>query len=207
MEDRPISNMTFRVMLLGIGDIVGENGLKSLLHRTSLEKYRDNLPPNNENIEDCLVSEATRLDEAIEDIYGRKGAISILRQVGNMQASWGIEENRAVADALRQQFNGKGDIERAKEILTITASIIAAQMNAEVWVEEENGVLYYRDRTFTHCFNRTSDEPVCHVTEGFLTGLARWAAPDTRWRAMEEVCMAAGGGYCSFAVMRDDSVH
>jgi len=207
MEDRPVSNMTFRVMLLGIGEIVGENGLKSLLRRTSLEKYRDNLPPNNEDLGDCMVSEATRLDVAIEDIYGQKGAVSILRQVGSMQASWGIEENRVVADALRQQFNGKDDIERVIDILNITASIIAAQMNTEVWVEYENGVIYYRDRAGTHCFNRTSDDPVCHVTEGFLTGLARWAAPDARWAVSEEVCIAAGGECCGFAVRRDDGVH
>lgn len=206
MEDRPISNMTFRVMLLGIGDIVGENGLKTLLRRTSLEKYRNNLPPSNENLEDCMVSEATRLDCAIEDIYGQKGAVSILRQVGNMQAMWGIEENKAVADALRQQFDGKGDIERVTDILNITASIISAQMDTDAWVETENGVLYFRDRAGTHCLNRKSEHPVCYVTEGFLAGLARWAAPDARWRATEESCMAAGGDCCSFAVMRDGDI-
>jgi len=206
MEDRPVSNMTFRVMLLGIGDIVGENGLKALLRRTSLEKYRDNLPPSNENLEECMVSEATRLDCAIEDIYGQKGAVSILRQVGSMQAVWGIEENKAVADALRQQFDGKGDIERVTDILNITASIISAQMNTDAWVEMENGVVYYRDRSGTHCLNRKSEHPVCYVTEGFLAGLARWAAPDTRWRATEESCMASGGECCSFAVMREDDI-
>ncbi|MBN1881633.1 MAG: 4-vinyl reductase [Deltaproteobacteria bacterium] len=207
MEDRPVSNMTFRVMLLGISDIVGENGLRTLLRRTSLEKYRDNLPPSNENLEDCMVSEATRLDCAIEDIYGEKGAISILRQVGNMQAVWGIEENQAVAEALKQQFAGKSDIERATDILTITAAIISAQMDTTAWVEMENGALYYRDRSYVHCFDRTSGHPVCYVTEGFLMGLARWAAPNVRWRASEETCMAAGGDCCSFAVMCDDEGH
>ncbi len=39
MEDRFISNMTFRVVLLGIREIIGKNGLKTVLNCTEF-KYR-----------------------------------------------------------------------------------------------------------------------------------------------------------------------
>ncbi|MBN1573625.1 MAG: 4-vinyl reductase [Deltaproteobacteria bacterium] len=202
MEDRLVSNMTFRVMLLGINEIVGQNGLDVVLNFTGLTKYRNAIPPNNDLVEDCWISEATGLDKGIEEIFGGNGAAAILVQVGKKQAVWGLEENGEVAGQLKKTMDGKGDFERIKMILTITATIISAQMNTEVWIEEDDDAVYYCDKSATHCFNRTSILPVCFVTVGFLLGLVEWATGKNDWRVKETRCMALGEEYCAYRVSK-----
>lgn len=202
MEDRQVSNMTFRVMLLGIREMVGQNGLDVVLNFTGLTKYRETLPPNNDLVEDCRISEATELDKGVEEIFGGNGAAAILVQVGKKQAVWGLEENRAVADQLKETMEGKDDLERANMILTITAGIISAQMNTEVWIEQEGDALYYCDRGGTHCFNRVGSQPVCFVTVGFLAGLVEWATGRSDWEVKETKCIALGDEYCKYRVSK-----
>ncbi len=202
MEDRLVSNMTFRVMLLGINEIVGQNGLDVVLNFTGLGKYREAIPPNNDLVEDCWISEATGLDRGVEEIFGGNGAAAILVQVGKKQALWGLEENREVTEQLKGSIEGKDDIERIKMILNITAGIISAQMNTEVWIEERGEEVFYCDRGGTHCFKRLSSQPVCFVTVGFLLGLVEWATGNNDWKINETRCMALGHEYCVYRVSR-----
>jgi predicted hydrocarbon binding protein len=202
MEDRLVSNMTFRVMLLGINEIVGRNGLDVVLNFTGLTKYRNAFPPNNDLVEDCRISEATGLDKGVEEIFGGNGAAAILVQVGKKQALWGLEENREVSGQLKESMEGKDDVERIKMILNITAAIISAQMNTEVWIEEDDGAVYYCDRGGTHCFNRTGSQPVCFVTVGFLLGLVEWATGNNDWKVKETRCIALGHEYCVYRITR-----
>lgn len=202
MEDRLVSNMTFRVMLLGINEIVGQNGLDVVLNFTGLTKYRKTIPPNNELVESCWISEATGLDKGIEEIFGDNGAAAILVQVGKKQAAWGLEENKPVADQLKESMKGKDELEQIKMILTITAGIISTQMNTEVWIKEEDDAVYYCDKSATHCFNRVSSQPVCFVTVGFLAGLAEWATGSSSWRVEEIHCIALGDEYCSYRISK-----
>jgi len=202
MEDRLISNMTFRVILLGVNEIVGQNGLDVVLNFTGLMKYRNAIPPNNDLVENCWISEATGLDKGIEEIFGDNGAAAILMQVGKKQAAWGLEENKAVSDQLRESMEGKGDLERIKMILTITAGIISAQMNTEVWIEEGDDVVYYCDKSATHCFNRIRSQPICFVSVGFLAGLVEWATGNNSWNVKETQCMALGKEYCAYRISK-----
>jgi hypothetical protein len=44
VEDRLIENKAFRVILLGITEIIGANGLKSILKYSGLTRYIDAIP-------------------------------------------------------------------------------------------------------------------------------------------------------------------
>ena len=202
MEDRLVSNMTFRVMLLGINEMVGQNGLDVVLNFTGLTKYRDAIPPNNDLVENCWISEATGLDRGVEEIFGGNGAAAILVQVGKKQAVCGLEENKEVSEQVRESMEGKDDFERVKMILNITAGIISAQMNTEVWIEEKGEEVFYCDRGGTHCFDRTSTQPVCFATVGFLLGLVEWATGNNDWKVKETRCIALGHEYCVYRISR-----
>ena len=48
IESRKIPNSFLHFTLRGIHDIMGTNGLNAILNITGLPKFRDNIPPNNE---------------------------------------------------------------------------------------------------------------------------------------------------------------
>ena len=202
MEDRPIENKAYRVILLGVIEIVGENGLKSVLNYSGLTKYIDNIPPNTNEKDVPMISEVAKLSEGIEEIYGIKGARAILFQVGRMQARWGVDENPDIAQKALAAMSGMSENDRAKIVLNYTADTISKQLNTETWIEQEGDVYFYKDKAATHCFNRKSDVPVCHTTAGFVAGLVAWAVGNNGWKVEETLCMAMGEPLCTYQIAK-----
>jgi predicted hydrocarbon binding protein len=203
VEDRLIENKAFRVILLGLEEIVGENGLKSVLNYCGLTTYIDNIPPNDTEKGGPRISDVTKLDLAIEEIFGKQGARAILFQVGRMIAKWGLDANPDVAQTAQSAFTTMNEHDRAKTILAYTAHTVAQQLNTETWVEENGDGFFYKDKAASYCFDRKSDVPVCHPVDGFLAGLVAWAVGNNGWKAQETGCMAMGEPECTFRVWRD----
>jgi len=204
MEDRFISNMTFRVVLLGIREIIGGNGLNTVLNYTKLSKYRDNLPPNDHEKNLCLASEVAAVDKGVVDIFGNNGAAAILFQVGRMQARWGLEENPDTASAARKIFSGMSEFDTAKTALELTSGVVAAETDCKAWVQADGQDLLYHIDENTHSFGVTSKTPICHVTSGFVTGILSWATGGERWIGREEACMAMGAPHCTHRVRKGE---
>ncbi len=202
MEDRLIENKAFRVILLGINEIVGENGLKSVLNYSGLTKYIDNLPPNDAEKGGTRISDVTRLEMAIEEIFGKQGSRAILLQVGRMIAREGLEANPDVAQAAKSAFSTMSEYDRVKTILTYAASTVTKQLDTETWVEEEGEDFLYKDKASTYCFGRNSDAPVCHPVDGFLAALVAWAVDNSGWKAKETTCMAMGEPQCTYRISK-----
>jgi predicted hydrocarbon binding protein len=202
MEDRLISNMTFRVVLLGIQDIIGQNGLKTILNHANLKNYLDNLPPNDHEKGKCRASEVAAVDRDVADIFGNNGSAAILFQVGRMQAKWGLEENPDTVTAARSLLAGKSEFDTAKTALELAAGVVAAETQSKAWVEVDGGEILYHIDENTHSFGITNDSPVCHVTSGFVTGIVQWATEKTDWIGKEERCMAQGAPHCTHRVKK-----
>ena len=202
MEDRIVSNFTLRVVLLGTMEITGENGLKSVLNFSGLQKYIDNFPPNDQEMTDCMVSEITKLDEGLEEIYGSGGARAILFQVGRMQAKMGLEEDPDLANAALDAVKDMDEQKKVKTILDMMAATLAARINAESWIEEDGKEFIYKNKEGTHCFNRESKSPICYTTEGFVYGILSWAMGNEQWKVIEESCMAMGNSCCTYRVRK-----
>jgi len=202
MEDRLIENKAYRVILAGVSEIVGENGLKSVLNFTGLTKYIDNLPPNDTEKGGPRISEVAKLDIGIEEVFGKQGARAILFQVGRMQAKWGLEENPDITKAAREGMAGMRDLEQARIILNYMASATSKQLNTESRIEEDGEVFFYHSKAAAHCFERESKSPVCYTTAGFVDGLVAWATGGHTWKVEETECMAMGHPCCTFRVRR-----
>jgi predicted hydrocarbon binding protein len=202
MEDRPIENKAYRVILAGVSEIVGENGLKSVLNYAGLAKYIDNLPPKDTEKGGPLISEVAKLDIGIEEVFGKKGARAILFQVGRMQAKWGLEENPDIEKGAREGMAGMTDVERARIILNYTANAISKQLNTESRIEENGEVFLYISKAAAHCFGRESQTPVCYTTAGFVDGLVAWAVGGNTWKVEETGCMAMGEPACTFRISK-----
>jgi len=201
MEDRLIANKAFRVILFGIEDVTGKNGLKSILNFSGLAKYIDNPPPDNLEIQDAKVSEATKLAIAIEELFGKNGAKATLFRAGRMIGKWAISENPDVFKAILDSVSGKSGAEKAETILQLVAGAVSSQMNTKVWVERDGETILYKDKTATYCFNRKSEEPICHVAAGFVYELPASQLPKSKVEIKEIGCMSMGEPYCTYRLI------
>jgi predicted hydrocarbon binding protein len=202
MEDRVIENKAFRVVLLAVEEVIGKNGLKSVLNYAGLATYIDNFPPNNAEKNGIRISDNMKMAMGIEEVFGRDGARAILFQVGRMNAKWGLEENPDVAEAAKSAMATMSEHDRAKTILTFAANAVSTQLSTETWVEEDGDCILVKDKAASYCFDRKSDAPVCHPISGFWSGLVEWAVGNKEWKAQETGCMAMGDEFCTCRVYK-----
>ncbi len=92
--DMVLANALMRQALVAVEEIMGKHGLVAVLRASNLGQYIDHLPPNDLNPA-VKSSDYARLNEAIENFYGRGGR-GILQRIGKASFEYGLRERSAL---------------------------------------------------------------------------------------------------------------
>lgn len=203
-KDRFMTNTAIRTMLLGVREIVGENGLKTIINRSGIPVRADDLPPNNMDESTVKISDCAKYENAMRDIFGEKGARAILFNVGIAQALAGIEENKELAEATLKAFEGMENTDRIRIVLTTAAAGVSEQIGTEIVVSEDGDAFLYEDKVCNHCFGMKVDRPICHMARGFVYALVRWATGSDDYEAVQTACAGMGDESCVIRVSLKD---
>jgi predicted hydrocarbon binding protein len=196
--DSVIVNGIVRQALVSAEEVMGANGLHAVLRASGLERFVDNLPPNDMQ-PSIKTSDYARLNQAIEDFYGR-AAKGMLRRIGKASFQYGVREQAALLGVAGVALKLLPERQRIKFILNGMADALK-KSNPEVdaWMEETNGTIAYIERTCAICWGRQSDQPVCHLYIGSVGEAVLWAA-GVEHEITETHCIAKGDEYCRFEV-------
>lgn len=196
-EDAMIVNSLVRQALTSAQEVMGDNGLNAVLRTSGLERFIGNFPPNN--LEPSIpASQYARLNEAIEEFYGRGGK-GMLRRIGKASFQYGIREQSALLGVAGMALKLLPERQRMKFILNGMADALKKsnpQVNA--WVDESSGIAYI-ESTCAICHSRHSAEPVCYLYVGSITEAVHWAT-GKEYQVRETHCLAKGDEYCRFEV-------
>lgn len=197
-EDRFIVNALVRQALLACQDVLGEKGFQAVLRAAGLERLIDQVPPDD--LDPAVkTSEYARLNQAIEEFYGRAGR-GILQRVGRTSFQYGIREQASLLGIAGTALKLLPQKQRIKFILTSLVSALKKTNPAvQAWAGEKDGKLIYLDRTCAICYGRTSDQPVCHLYVGSISEAVRWAT-GVAYTVHETHCIAKGDPYCCFEI-------
>src|SRR3989337_1771776 len=93
-EDAMIVNALVRQALTSAQEVMGENGLNGVLRTSGLERFIGSFPPDN--LEPSIqASQYAKLNQAIEDFYGRGGR-GMLRRIGRASFQYAVREQAAL---------------------------------------------------------------------------------------------------------------
>jgi len=197
-EDAVIINSLVRQALTSAQEVMGENGLNAVLRSSGLERFIGNFPPNN--LEPSIpASQYARLNQAIEDFYGRGGK-GMLRRIGKASFQYGMREQSALMGVAGMALKLLPERQKIKFILNGMADALKksnAQVNA--WVDESGDRLAYVESTCAICHSRHSSDSICHLYVGSITEAVHWAS-GRDYQVVETHCMAKGDPYCRFEV-------
>lgn len=197
-EDATIINSLVRQALISAQEVMGDNGLNTVLRTCGLERFVGNFPPNN--LEPSIqASQYAKFNEAIETFYGRGGK-GILRRIGKASFQYGVREQSALLGIAGAALKLLPERQRIKFILNGMADALK-KSNPEVnaWVDESGDRLAYVESTCAICHSRHSVEPVCHLYVGSVTEAVQWAT-GKEFVVTETHCLAKGDDYCRFEV-------
>jgi predicted hydrocarbon binding protein len=187
-----------RQALIASEEVMGANGLHAVLRTSHLERFIDNLPPND--LEPSIKSsEYAALLQAIEDFYGRASK-GMLRRIGKASFQYGVREQAALLGIAGVALKLLPEKQRIKFILNGLANALKKTNPAvDAWVDEQGDTIAYIEKTCGICWGRQSDQPICHLYVGTVGEAVLWATGVER-EVVETHCLAKGDEYCRFEI-------
>jgi hypothetical protein len=197
-EDALVINSLVRQALTSAQEVMGDNGLHAVLRTSGLERFVDNFPPNN--LEPSIqASQYARLNQAIEDFYGRAGK-GMLRRIGKASFQYGVREQAALLGVAGVAIKLLPERQRIKFILNGVGDALKksnSQVNA--WVDDSGTCMAYLDATCAICHSRHAETPICYLYVGSIGEAVKWATGKEH-DVVETHCLAKGDPYCRFEV-------
>jgi len=197
-KDSMIINSLVRQALTSAQEVMGDNGLATVLKTCGLEKFVGNFPPNN--LEPAIqASQYAKFNEAIEAFYGRGGK-GILRRIGKASFQYGVREQSALLGVAGVALKLLPEKQRIKFILNGLADALKkSNPNVNAWLDESGDRLAYIESTCAICQDRESATPICYLYAGSIGEAVLWAT-GKEFEVIETHCLAKGDEYCRFEI-------
>lgn len=189
-------NKGFLVILAGVEDVVGKNGMAALLRQAKLPQYINNYPPSNTAYGGHHVVYMSQINRALFDIYGMRGARAILQRVGRSRWKSAVEENGPLAGATKVAMRFLPRRRQVRLALDIAGKAYSEQLNTTIRVGEDGECFFWEDAACGNCLDWSSQAPVCYTTTGFVHGLVAWATESEDHKVEEVACRAKGDPVC-----------
>ncbi len=200
-EARQIPNAIMRLFLDAVEEVLGEKALNMVLKRAGKEDYIENKPPNDTELGPTL-EDYGRIEEAIEQVYGGRGAKAVLMRIGRANFRRTLDERGRLIGVVGLTLDLIPSYEaKLKLFLKNLASAAVKHGNLPVRLEEaEDGFLYIYEDSPSR-FRPRKEKPCCFVTVGFLSEAVRWATKQNV-QVREVSCIACGDETCTFVIPR-----
>ncbi|MFZ5916735.1 MAG: hypothetical protein ACOYZ7_07375 [Chloroflexota bacterium] len=200
-DDRKMPNAALYVLFEAIKEVMGENGLKSVLRMGGLDGYIDNLPPNN-TAQEVQFSSYGAAQQAIEDFYGPRGARAMLVRIGRALFRYTLQEQPAVLGLAGLALKALPMGARVKLILQKIVHSANETLNMPSHLEENDEAYIFVAQDSPSRWRPRRSKPGCFVTVGTYQEALRWATGKT-FRIEEFTCLAAGDDACRFHIYKE----
>lgn len=200
MNDEPQATAkALRAFLLGLDDVIGTHGTEMLLRQSNAPQYIGNYPPNTTERNGYLLCYFGRLNRALFDVYGARGARAIMQRVGRAQASRGLEESAALVNVARAAMKLIPLHQRVAMVLESSGRALEEQIDLIVRTHHDHDQFFVEIERCPYCIDWKNTAPVCFSMIGFLHRVLQRATGGTE--TIEELdCCAKGDQVCKYRI-------
>ena len=192
-------NRMGRIVLLSMEEVMGRAGVSGLLNLASHSALVEYYPPDNTKLE-FPFSILSEILTALEKTYGPQGGRGLALRIGRACFNYGV----------RQYSTQMGLTEMGFRLLPSPAKVTAgARAFAELFnkftdqrvrVEQAGDKLFWHIERCPLCWDRQSNEPVCHLAVGLLQEALYWLSGGKVFNVEEQTCIAAGDSTCTIVI-------
>jgi predicted hydrocarbon binding protein len=196
-----LPNRLVRSYLIALDDILGTNGVNTILNHSGLSDWIEDYPPQD-SIKAVPYESFSRIQISLEDIYGDRMGQNLSRRASR------ISFKTVGADMLNLDRPESSESEGANDIKDTMHAFIALfddGSGSVKWSSTADEVTI----TYTacpNCVNREAQDPVCHACAGWIEGLVELLGIGDNIEIQETTCLATGSDQCSFTIQPGRSV-
>jgi len=192
-------NKWARIVLTSAEEVMGPQGVRSMLNMAKIPQYIDNYPPDNMKKEFSFGG-VGQLQQAIWDMYGARGARVFAVRAGEQSFQVGLSQFKSVATAAQVAMR-VGSLEaKVKLGLEFFSKLFNTVTDQVVEVSEDDKHWIWKITHCPVCWGRVSDEPVCYLAIGVLQAGLSWVTEGKKFRIKETECKAMGHEDCIFMI-------
>lgn len=192
-------NRMGRIILESMEEVVGRSGLHAVFNLAGQGDLIGNYPPSDSKL-DFSFAIVSGLLSQLEHAYGPRGGRGLAIRVGRVAFKYGMRE-----------FGSQmGLTETAFRLLPLAAKIrmggqaLADLFNKEtdqrVRIEERNGKLLWVIERCPLCWERHSQDAVCHLAVGLLQESLYWLSGGKIFNVEETLCIAKDDPTCTLEI-------
>lgn len=193
-------NRIGRTYLLALQDVMGERGLKAVLHLAKLNQWLDTFPADDLALH-FPFEDFSAVNGALDEMYGPRGGRGLALRAGRAAFDQGLRDFGALV----------GVADRAFKLLPLNIRLsVGLKAMAKVFTQFSDQISRVEDRSdrFVYviercpvCWGRHADHPVCHAAVGLLEGSIIWGTGH-HYKVAQTTCHAMGDPTCNFDVLK-----
>ncbi len=201
LPDRGMPSAALRLLFLSIEEVMGPDGIKAVLNGAKLSHYIGNYPENTIEY-GVTFSEYGKVEQAVEDFLGPRGARAILIRVGRELFRYSLREQSALLGIAGNALKNMPLIStQAKMKILLQQIVVAANKTVNQPTHlEENSEAFLVVATQCVCQWRPHhDKPCCLVTVGTFSEAMKWLT-DRPIEVKEITCFSTGADACRYQI-------
>jgi predicted hydrocarbon binding protein len=192
-------NKMGRIVLLATEEVMGRNGVNAVLNLARLKHLVNNYPPNNFDRQFSF-DDFGRLQQALEEMYGPRGARGLALRAGHAAFKYAIKEFGPVVGISDLAFRLLPIGMKMKVGIEVFAEVFNKFSDQIVRLgEDESHYIWNIDRCPV-CWGRRTSEPCCYVAVGILQEGAYWVSGGKSFSVEEATCIAKGDDACTILI-------
>ncbi|MBU6996397.1 MAG: hypothetical protein HXS41_07355 [Theionarchaea archaeon] len=200
------SNYEMRTWLETIQNIVGSNGLKSILNHAHLQHYQSNFPPKDYQFKIPL-EDVGNLFKSLNTLFGDRGTRSLQLRIGREFTRVTIDNyNPVMAKSLQVAARLVPEVTKMRLALRKFEEEMGKGLSLEIKLTEESDHFLLTIKGIFVSEGVQCETPVCHAYVGILQYLMEWITG--RPHEVEEIeCRAQGFPADVFRISKDSELH
>jgi predicted hydrocarbon binding protein len=188
-----------RIIFMGMEEVMGSHGVDAVLRLASLEKFIQNYPPPGKE-RDFSFETISLLQSTLEQAYGPRGGRGLALRVGRACFQYGLKEYGSMLGLTEMAFRLLSLPTKLRSGTHTFADLFNTHTDQKVSVEEKDNMIFWHIERCPLCWDRTADEPVCHMAVGLLQESLYWLSGGKVFDVKEITCIAQGDATCTIVI-------
>lgn len=195
-------NRMGRIVLLAMEEIIGRNGVNAILNTASLQNYINNFPPHDQDLK-VPFETISRLQGALEDIYGPRGGRGLALRAGRACFKYGLREFGPALGLTDLAFRLLPLPAKLKAGSEAFAALFNEFSDQRVQLERDEAKIYWHIHRCPLCWKRQTGDLSCHLAVGLLQEALYWVSGGRFFQVEETRCCARGDPACTIVIDKD----
>lgn len=188
-----------RLILQGMEEVMGTSGVNTVLHLGSLDSVIENYPTTSSE-RTFSFETVSALQASLEKVYGPRGGRGVALRVGRSSFRYGLKEYGSMLGLTEMAFRLLPLPTKLRTGARVFADLFNKHTDQKVRVDESENKIYWIIEHCPLCWERKTDEVICHLAVGVLQEALYWLSGGKVFSVEETACVARGDETCTIVI-------